>query len=245
MASITPTQDGIQIALRTALLGILPDGVDVIAGVQNRVPEPDASRFVVMTPIRGKRLRTNIDSANDVRFTASIAAAIMTVTDVAFGTLLDGAVIFGTGIAANTRIVDQLTGPPGLDGTYQVSVAQTLSSRTLASGAKQLEQGAQVTVQLDFHSADNTAFDLAQMVATVLRDEAGVALFTEQDPNYGVVPLYADDPVYRPFLNENQQAEWRWMLEAQLQVNQVTSLPQQYADAVEVEVINVDAAYPP
>jgi hypothetical protein len=49
------------------------------------------------------------------------------------------------------------------------------------------------------------------------------------------VPLYADDPRYMPFVNENQQYEWRWVLEACFQVNQTVVVPKQYADAVDVD----------
>lgn len=245
MVAIAPTQNDAQVALKAFLNAILPDDVEVIIALDNRVPEPSETRFVVMWPIRFMRLRTNIDSLADVKFTGSIAATVLTVSAVAFGTILDGALLFGTGITAGTTIVDQLTGSPGAAGTYTVSVSQTLTSRTLASGAKTLEQGAQITVQCDFHAADNTAADLAQTVSTVLRDESGVDLFRTLAPLAGVVPLYADDPRQAPFINEAQQFEWRWVLEVNLQVNQIVSLPAQFTDAVEIDAINVDAAYPP
>lgn len=243
--SIAPTQDGLQIALWTFLTAILPTDVEIIQATQNRVPEPTASRFVVMTPIRMTRLRTNIDSLADVRFTGSIAADVLTISAVAFGAILVGSNVLGTGVAANTKITEKLTGPTGGTGTYRVSVSQTLSSRQLAAGNVSMEQGVGAVVQLDFHCANNTASDLAMITSTVLRDEKGVDLFAAQDPNYGVVPLYADDPRYIPFINENQQAEWRWSVDAHLQVNQITSLPQAFMDAVTVEVVSVDAAFPP
>jgi hypothetical protein len=241
--TIAPTQDTVQIALRTFLLAVLPAGVDAIIAVVNRVPEPSAPKFVIISPTRFARLRTNIDTAADVKFTGSIAGTVLTVSAVAFGTIRAGAILFGVGVAAPTQILVQLTGSPGGTGTYTVSPGQTIGSETLASGAKLLEQGAQVTVQLDFHTDDNSAADLAQTVSTIFRDEAGVQLFADQ--NLGVTPLFADDARYLPFINENQQFEWRWVVEANLQVNQVVSVPQQYADVVSVTVINVDAAHPP
>jgi hypothetical protein len=48
-----------------------------------------------------------------------------------------------------------------------------------------------------------------------------------------------------PFTNAENQSEWRWVLDAELQVNQVISVPQQYADAVTPTLISVDAVYPP
>lgn len=234
--SIAPTQDGLQIAVRNFLTAVLPTDVVVIAGVYNRVSEPRDDRFVTMIPIRATRLRTNVDTEGDVKFTASIAGNTMTVTAVARGTIKVGATLSGTGVTA-AKI---LTGSGGV-GTYTISGApQTVSSRTISSGARDLEQGAQVTVQLDFHTKDNTAQDLAQEVSTKLRDEYGVQQFAEQSPNYGVVPLYADDPRYVPFLNEGTQSEFRFMLEAQFQVNQITSVPAQFMDAAAVTTVSVD-----
>ncbi len=121
-----------------------------------------------------------------------------------------------------------------------------MGSKTLSSGAKTLEQHAKVTVQMDFHSANDTdAGDMAQTVSTTLRDDFGVQQFANQSPNYGVVPLYADDPKMLPFLNAEQAYEWRFVVEAVLQVNQVVSVSQQFADVVTVDVISVDATYPP
>lgn len=240
---LEPTQSNVQAALRSFLLAALP-GKKVVAGVVNRVPELRDSDFVVIIPLRFKRLETNTDSAADVRFTGSIAGTVLTVTDVDYGIILDGATVFGTGITAGTVVVTQTSGTTGGIGTYTVSESQTVGSRTLASGAQTLMQPAEVTVQMDFHSAGTAGSDMAQTVSTLLRDPYGVEQFANQTPNYGVVPLHADDPKYMPFINEAQQYEWRWVVEACLQVNQTVSIPQQYADVVEVDLVSVDAAYP-
>lgn len=245
MATIAPTQSDVLTALKAFLGAVLPAGVDVIAGVVNRVAEPKSPGFVTMIPIRIVRLRTNIDSAADVRFTGSIAGGILTVSAVDFGTIAIGATVFGTAVAANTKITALGTGTGGV-GTYTVSPSQTVASRVLASGARAVEQGAEVVVQLDFHTADGTAADLAQTASTLLRDPYGVDFFAAlAPPSNGVVPLYADDPKYVPFLNAEQQYEQRWMLEAHFQINQVATVPAQYADVVEVAVVDVDATYPP
>ena len=244
MSAITPTQSNIMASLRSFLLAVFP-GVDVIAGQINRVPEPSSSDFVVITPLHFERLRTNVDTEADVRFIGSIAGNTLTVTAVSFGVVLIGGTIFGTSVANGTVITGNGTGTGGI-GTYTVSVSQSVSSETLSSGAQSFEQGAKVTVQMDFHSANDTdAGDMAQTVSTLLRDDFGFQQFLSQSPYYGVVPLYADDPRQVPFINEAQQIEWRWILEAQLQANQVVSQPQQYADVVTVNTIEVDATYPP
>lgn len=240
----TPNQDVVQTALRSVLVAVLGDQVDdVIVAVENRVPEPRLKNFVVMAPLRFQRLATNVDSAADVRFLGSISGTTMTVSSVTFGTILPGAVVFGTGVAPNTSIVAQLTGPAGGVGTYSVSVSQNVAPPVLAAGGKAMSQSAEVVVQLDFHSADNRSSALAQTVATVMRDPVGAQMF--EDLGLGVAPLYADDPRYVPFVNAEQQYEWRWVLEAHLQVHQVTLAPLQYADAIAVELLDVDAVYPP
>lgn len=243
MTTIAPGQSDIQNAIRAFLAGLLPSDVLVVAGVVNRVSEPSAARFVTMIPIRINRLRTNIASDADCRFTGSVAGNILTAAFNTgdFGTITPGATLFGIGVAANTIIQKQDTGPTGGAGTYEVSVPQTVSSRTLAAGLRSLEEGAEITVQLDFHSADNTASDLAQMVSAALRDSYGV----EKMAGTGVTPLYADDPRYMPFINENSQMEWRWVLEAHFQANQVVRVPQQYADNVVVPLDSIQATNPP
>jgi hypothetical protein len=244
MLTTYPTQLNIFAALRSFLVSVLPSDVVVIAAEVNRVPEPKAKRFVVMTPLRQARLRTNEDSDEDVRFTAAIAGTTMTVSAVSFGAIAVGASVFGTGVAASTRVTALGTGTGGV-GTYTISPSQTVASRVMSSGAKSLEQGMEVALQLDFHSDQMDAGDLAMTVSTLMRDDYAVQQFADQDPNYGVVPLFADDPRQAPFINDQQQFEYRWVVEAHLQANEIVSVPQQYADSVEVEVISVDATYPP
>ena len=64
--------------------------------------------------------------------TGSIEGTTLTVTAVTSGQLNVGETITGTGIAAGTTILSQLSGTPGGDGTYQVSgAAQTVASTTI------------------------------------------------------------------------------------------------------------------
>lgn len=327
MNAITPGRSDVFAALRAFLLDVLPEGVDAVAGLPNRVAAPQAANFVVMSALRSPRLRTNVDTADDCRFTASIAfdsaaftgsiartkpaspsempsgtmtvtavssgviragqlvagvgvlaatyvvaqlsgtaggagtylvtkaqeivpgspltssCGIMTVTAVDWGTILLGALVFGTGAAVGTKIRAFGTGAGGV-GTYVVSPGQTLSSRLLAASGKLLETASNFVVQLDFHSYDlDSAADMAATVQASFRDPYAYAFFADSFPH--VAPLYADDPRLAPFVNENGQVESRWILEASLQVNQTTRVPAQYADAVSVTIVSVDAAYPP
>jgi hypothetical protein len=239
--TISPTADQILGQLGTAIRAVLPNIV-VVLGEQNRVAEPVEEEWVEMQPPSFRRLRTNIDTDADVRFTGAIAGTALTVSAINFGTIEVGATVFGTGVTAGTTIATIVT--PG--SAYTVSVSQTVTSRVLSAGGVGLEQGAEVIVPVHCHGPDDlTAGDLAQMISTMFRDAAGVALFEIQDPDYGVRPLYADDPKQVPFVNEQTQVEMRWQVDVHLQANQTVRVPQQYADAVEIEVISVDAEFPP
>lgn len=239
------TESNALAAMRSFLLAVLPSGTDVIAATGNRVPEPQGTNFVVMTPIRGDRIETNIDDYLDVKFTGSISGTTLTVSSVAFGTVQVGSTIFGANVASGTTILAQLTGTSGGAGTYQIQPSQSVSLETMASGGETIELRQQELIQLDFHSADTSAGDMANTVQALFRDDYAVQQFAGQTPAYSVVPLHADAARYLPFINESQQYEWRWVVEAMLQVNSVVSVPQQFADSVAVTTVSVDAAYPP
>lgn len=241
----SPTESNVRAALRSFLLDVLPSGTEVIVAQQNRVPEPRVGSFVLMTPLRLERLETNIDSSADVRFTGSISGTTLTVTEMDFGTILVGATVFGVGVTANTKIMALGTGTGGT-GTYTVSPSQTVASETLSAGSKIIEQHEIFVMQLDFHSdALGDSADMATVVAMTMRDEYAADQFANQVPYYGVVPLYADDPAQRVFVNDSSQYESRWVVDAMLQANPIIVVPQQYADAVDVDVVSVEAEFPP
>lgn len=237
--TIAPSETAILKALGGFLTGILPSGVEIFVGQTNRVPEPKKQDFVVMTPLRLERLETNLDDFVDTYFAGSIATDTLTVSSVSYGTLAVGRTIFGLGVAANTVITALGTGTGGA-GTYKVSPSQTVAARNMAAGAAQITQHTKVTIQLDVHgplSSDNS-----QIISTLMRDEYATQKFLDLGDD--AAPLYADDPKQMPFINEGQQYENRWVVEAVLQANQVVTIPQQFADAVVVGLLDVDAVYP-
>jgi len=244
MTAVSPTQSDVQAAVRAFLLAVLPQlqPAQVIAGQQNRVAEPPQGDFVVITPMAFVRLETNLDQSADVKFSGSITGNVLTVSELFFGEVVPGATLFGTGVVANTQI-GQAMG----SGAFQVSPAQNAVLQTMSSGATNITQGAQVTVQLDFHSQNTTdAGDMAQTVSTLFRDAFGCDFFDALAPPLNAIaPLYADDPKQTPFLNENQQYEWKWTITAELFVSQTVIVPQQYMDAVEVDVVSVLAEFSP
>lgn len=242
MATIAPTQSNAQAMLKNFLASILPPDVAIVTAQQNRVAEPQAPNFVVMTPIRFTRLRTNVATYDDAHFIGIIAGSTLTISDMTSGSVGVGSTIFGSGIVPNTRI----TGIGALPGTWVVSPVQNSPSGVLAAGTKSWEQGAELVIQLDFHSADTSlAGDMAQIVTTMFRTDYAVQQFADQTLSYDITPLYADDARMVPFINEAQQWEWRWVVEARVQVNDVVVLPLQFADSLSVDVVSVEATYPP
>lgn len=235
-----PTQTDIMTALRSFLVAILPPGTPVIQGQVNRVPEPAQADFVVMWPLRRPRLATNVDTYADAAVTASIAGTLMTVTAVLAGQLKVGSPLTGTGVTVGTVITAFGTGSGGT-GTYTVAPPQTVASRTIQAGTEDAMQETEVVVQIDVHGplgADN-----AQVISTLFRDPYGVDAFVALAST--VTPLYADDPVQRPFINAEQQYEDRWVVEAHLQADVTVKVPQQFFTATDLEVVDVAASYPP
>lgn len=237
---ISPTEFDANRTLRTFLQSILPEGVEVIRGQANRVPEPNASDFVVMTPIRRTRLATNIDNFIDTRLIGNITGSVLTITTVDYGSVKIGSTILGVGILPNTTIIRMMTGSGGI-GQYEISKPQTITEELMAAGVLSAMQPTEVTVQLDVHGPESA--NNAQRISTMLRDDYAWVNMTRQ--NLGVYPLTAEDPKQIPFINAENQYEDRWVVEACLQVNAAVEIPQEFFEQAIVGLIEVDTHYPP
>lgn len=226
-------------ALRSFLLSVLPAGIEVVRGQDNRVPEPVGADFVTMTPILRERLETNVDNYADTAFTGSIAGTTLTVTDISLGAIAVGSHLLGNNLTANTAVTAFGTGTGGV-GTYTVSPGQTVASQVIATGVQMLLQPTKVTVQLDIHgpnSADNT-----QIISTTFRDEYAVDQFSTS--GYDVTPLYASEPRQVPFIDGEQQYEDRWVIDVVMQANPMVTVPQQFADEMQVTLRGVQSEFP-
>lgn len=106
-----------------------------------------------------------------------------------------------------------------------------------APTTKTLEQGLKLTVQIDCFGPQS--HDWANMLSTILRDEEGCIALAPS-----CQPLYADEARMIPLVAGEEQWEERWMVEANLQMNPVVTAPQQYADALELTLINVPEKFP-
>lgn len=109
-------------------------------------------------------------------------------------------------------------------------------------GGYQAMQPTQFGIQIDVHgpaSAEN-----AQIIATLFRDNWGVDQFYTLAGN-SIAPLYCEDPRQMPFLNAEQQYEWRWVLTCYLQANELVSgIPQESATELEPTLFPIEATYP-
>lgn len=86
------------------------------------------------TVIGGASATGSTVTAETFSVTGSIADDVLTVTVVGSGTVYPGSTISGTGIAANTMVVSQLTGTAGGVGTYLVNLGQQTVASTTVSG---------------------------------------------------------------------------------------------------------------
>jgi hypothetical protein len=218
-------------SLRGLIVSVVP--VEVIRAQVNRVPEPRVPDFILMTVISRTRLATNVDEVHDVILTGAIAGLDLTYAATR-GDLRAGAV---------------LTGPSVTPGTVVVSVASSTAATVTPAqnafgpfygGYKIAVAPTQLDVQLDIHGP--ASGDNAQILSTLLRDEYATAWFDAS--GLDLQSLYASDARQVPFVNAESQWEERWIVTASLQANIAVQIPQEFADQLSADLINVDATYP-
>lgn len=143
--------------------------------------------------------------------------------------------------------------PPAAPGFVTMQLARAKQLRTpeeswdyadIDPSEIDIEQGTELRLQLDLYGA--ASGDWGAILQTLLRTEAGcIALAGPDYANPIVQPLYASDVNLAPLEDSEDQYEERWTIEAILQYNATISVPMQFADTLELTVINVDEAYPP
>lgn len=102
-----------------------------------------------------------------------------------------------------------------------------------APGPVTAEQGQQVTVQLDCYGPASS--DWSDILSTLLRDNVGCLALAPK-----CQPLYADDPIRAPLTNAELQYEDRWIVQAVIQYNPITTTAQEYATVLgPVDIIDV------
>jgi hypothetical protein len=223
--------------------------VEVAIGQANRVPEAKADDFIVMWPLRVGIMSTTIDSYIDCAFTGAVAGNVLTVSAVrpGAGAIQPGATLYGPGVASGTKISALGSGAGGV-GTYILTgAAQTVASEVLAAGLKGLTGELDVLIQVDVHGPN--AWDNAQTIVNAYRDDTGVQMFNAawvdqiRNQDFGLQPLYAEEPLQLPFTNEQDQVEDRYTIRLHMQANQTFYVSQDFADSVTVDIIDA-TAYP-
>ena len=232
---VQTTKSDAMAAIRSFLLDILPPGVEVVNGLDNRVSEPTSLDFCTLTPISSVRLETNSTDFIDVFFQGSVSGTALTVSTVYLGTVKVGQKLFGENIPANTYITGTTT------GGYTINKSLTLSSQPIASGYRVDNIPMQNTFQCDVHGPNS--FNNSQIITGMYRSDWAVDTFANDSTS--VSPLYCTDPRQAAFKNGEQQIEERWTLDLTVQCNNQIVVPQDYFDEAEVTgVVAVDVFYP-
>ena len=109
------------------------------------------------------------------------------------------------------------------------------------AGFRYSMQSIKLTVQCDFHGPNS--MDNANIFSTLFRDEAACTFFSEASD--GVSPLYTSDPRQVPFINAEANFEYRWSIDAEIQITPTVTTVQQFANSLVPGIYQVDATYPP
>lgn len=102
-----------------------------------------------------------------------------------------------------------------------------------SGGFRNVEQGTEVHFQFDSYGP--TAADNAARLSTLFRDEYGVAALAPT-----LSPLYIDDGRIIPLVSGEEQYVRRVSQTAVCQYNPVVSVPQQFADAADVALVDAE-----
>lgn len=129
-------------------------------------------------------------------------------------------------------------GPVGKTRIWMAAAGEQYTRPNIGVGTRSFENHYSYRVQLDFYGPD--AGDWATQIHTLLTTEYGVDALKPE-----VSPLQCDDPLQLPLINGEQQFEQRWSFAAHLQYNPIVSVPQEFAESLEITLVEVDSTYPP
>jgi hypothetical protein len=104
-------------------------------------------------------------------------------------------------------------------------------------GTRNVAANWNIDVQVDFFGP--LSGDWATAFATLFRDDYGCDFLAPE-----CQPLYADAPRQAPWVSSESQWTKRWIVTASLNWNELVSVSQQFADAADVTLLNVDVEYP-
>lgn len=154
--------------------------------------------------------------------------------------------LIGSGTEVIEGEINRVPEPVGPDFVVMIPISRERLSTNVdtyadipSAGVKRIAMPTAVTVQIDIHGPDSA--DNAAIIAAVFRDETacdGLAL-----SGFDLAPLYTSEPRQTPFINAEQQVEFRWAIDLTLQVNPVVTIVQDFADEIVFGLIEVDTNY--
>ncbi len=240
-----PSRDDYYTALRLFMLSqALPSGIEVVQAQDNRVAEPEGADYVIINEIGRRRISADVTTYADCTFTGSAVGEVLTVTAIRLGSITVGNRLLGENIADGTAVGPQLTGDAGGPGTYSLTVAQpaAVSGVPLSCGQALISQPTEITIQVDIYgpgAADNTS-----NVTTLLRDGFADLWFRRQGYfDRGIGLLDVGEVRQMAFVDGENQFEDRYSFDVKMQVNQVTSPSQDFADSISIKTTPADT-YP-
>lgn len=92
----------------------------------------------------------------------------------------------------------------------------------------------QVGCYVNFYGPNAT--DNGQVFNQLFRDMYGCDFMRP----YNVQPLWCDDGRQMPLIDDSKQYETRWMIRAVMQINPTVSTTQQFADTLELTIVEAD-----
>ncbi len=93
-------------------------------------------------------------------------------------------------------------------------------------------------IQLDFYGTNSA--QNAKIIEGLSRSDFALTTFS----NANIKPLYASEPQQIPLINGEEQYEQRWKSDFHIQYNPVITTSQDFAGALAINVISVEATYP-
>lgn len=120
-----------------------------------------------------------------------------------------------------------------------LSLPHTTYADVPDAGTMTLTRPTQWNAQVDCYG--DGAQDMALAIGIALRSSYGCDALKAS----GAQPLYTGEPRQLPFITAEDQYLERWSVDAVLQFNPSITVPQQFADALHVDLVEVDTTYPP
>lgn len=114
-------------------------------------------------------------------------------------------------------------------------IATNSSTYDVLGEVREITVPMELIVQADVHGDTSDAADRAQTIYALWRDYFGCDILGDV-----AQPLFSEDPVQLPFENGEKQVENRWVVRLHMQANMTVSTPQDFADTLTLELVEVD-----